>query len=153
MERERLLERPFSSILEGAANAAIGFAAADILALIAVGLAEAVGDLHLDQSLLEIHLERDQRAALAAEPLPELEDLLFVHKQLASSKRIFIEYVPVRIRADMHPADKQFPVFDRAEGIFQIDISRPNRFYFRTGQFDAGFIAFQYKVFVKCFTI
>ena len=103
------ISTPFAEV---AAHIHIRFAFPQGLALIGVGLALTVGDFKLDQSGLEIHLDRNERAAFGRKLLVEFSDLPFVQQQTPGAFDFVVETVAETVNGNVNIVEKGLSVFN-----------------------------------------
>ena len=124
------------------------------LALIIELFASCYADLKLCHALfVKIQAERDERQALLRERRVYFSDLAPVEQELARAHRVYIIYVAVIVRADIHAVYEYLAVLDLGVAFFQVYAALADRFYLRTCQDDARLVFFFYKIIMKCFFV
>jgi len=85
---------PFSGTLADVAlDGHVGFALAQRVALVGVGLADAVGDLQFDEAVPEVHFEGDERSPFCIDGLGEFQNFALVQKQTPGAFDLVVEAV------------------------------------------------------------
>ncbi len=138
-----------ASAFDRAAHLQVGLAAAQGFALVAVGFALTVRDLHLDQSFFQVELQRDDGAALLAEPLGELQNLVVVQQQPPLLGRDVVEAVAEAVDRDMNIEQPCLAVVDGHITLVHHDRAVATAFHLGSDQFDAGFETFDDMIVVK----
>ncbi len=93
--------------------------------------AAAETDLNLDEAVLEIHAERNQRESLGLQGAAQLVQFGAVQEELPVPERIAVENIPLFIRIDMHAVNVALSVFDAAPGFFNGAVSCPDGFHLK----------------------
>ena len=120
-----------------------------ILPLVVQLFALAERNLQLYTRIFQIDGEGNDRIALQLDLGKQMHNLALVQQKPARTHGVFVVDIALIVRADMHLADPQLAVLDRAPGILEIQRTEPDGFHLRTGQLDAGLKAVLDKVFMK----
>ena len=149
--KSQLSERMLPPLFHGPVNLPLGIPPGDALPLIVelFALAQPNGNLHTGP--LQIDRQRNQGVTILFHQPIQPEDLPFVHQKAARAHGIFIKDIPLLIRADVHPQNKQFPVFDATIGIFQVEPAGPNGFHLGARQGYTRFVGLFHKKSCRAF--
>ena len=124
------------------------------LALIIELFASRYADLKLCHALfVKVQAERDERQALLRECRVYLSDLAPVEQELARTHRVYIIYIAVVVRADVHAVYEYLAVLDLCIAFLEVYASLADGFYLCACQDDARLVFFFYKIIVKCFLV
>jgi hypothetical protein len=100
-------------------------------------------DLNFDPPTFQVQLGRNDGQAFLAGLGPQLVDFRTVQQQFALSGRRVVHDIAVRVLADMRVEQPQLVIIHLGIAFFQLDLPAFCRFYFRSGQHDPRFEAFQ----------
>ena len=116
-------------------------------------LAFAKPDLQLDERVLEVDFERNERVAFLLHLSAQLVDLAAVEQQLASSARIDVVVTAHFVRRNMRADHVHFAVFYYDETVAKVDRAKANGLHFATDKHNTRFIGVFHKVIVKGFFV
>ena len=121
------------------------------LVVFSLSLGKGQGDLCL--AILEIDLKGYQGLALLSDLAYEALDLVPVKKKLPGPKGIVVFPGRMRILADVHVQEKQFPAPNAGIAVLQVGSSKPERLDLGAPQNHAGFVLIEYEVVVPGLSI
>ena len=113
-------------------------------------LAPAQAHLQLHASVLQIHLERNERVALTAHQPGQLANLRLVQKQFLGPEGIGVEDVAVVVGTDVHSLGEDLAAPQDAEAFLQVDLALTHALDFRAHQTQAAFVGFFHEIIVVC---
>ena len=107
------------------------------------------GDLHFDEAVFEIDLERDESKAFFVDAAFEAQNLLFVEEQSAGAGGDMVEDVAVVVGLHGHLVQFGLAVLHLHVSFVDPDMALPDRFDLGAVQLNAGFELVQHMVIPK----
>src|SRR5205823_13710439 len=116
----------------GPAGFHFGILTGEFFPLVVKLLTAAEPQLQLRIAALEVERQWDERQPLLLHLPTKLIYLSPVQQQLARAPRLDVPPRPALVRVHVHVVDPYFAIFDTAEGVLKIGLTRPDRLNFRT---------------------